>query len=410
MARPSTGQVVVRDTKGGRKFALRFTAYGKRRYVTLGTAEDGWTRDKAEAELRHVLADCERGIWQPASPEPVKGREPTSFHVFASRWLAERTPELRPKTVESYTWVLTHHLLPFFASFDLTAIDPESVDRYKTKKLREGIIGPNQINKTLTLLAQILDAAVEYDYMDRNPAAGKRRRVKATKPRRSWVEPEQLPAFLEAAGARIRPLVATLAGAGLRVGEACALDWRDVNLSTGTLTIGASKTDAGLRTVDLPAGLHEELLELKARSRYTAPSDPVFTTRGRGRQTPSNVGRRLKPVIRHANDRLAKLDIEPISERVTPHSLRRTYISVRAVLGDSPVTIAEQVGHTDPTFTLRVYAKATRRPERLTGSYRSEFQRACEWARVSAPKGTSSPQTVEAPTFLPADLASNPAP
>jgi hypothetical protein len=33
------------------------------------------------------------------------------------------------------------------------------VDRYKAAKLREGALGPNQINKSIGLLAMILDAA-----------------------------------------------------------------------------------------------------------------------------------------------------------------------------------------------------------------------------------------------------------
>jgi hypothetical protein len=60
MARKATGQVI--EPKDGRAWAIRFRAYGKRRYVALGTAEDGWDRERAEAELRHVLADVERGL------------------------------------------------------------------------------------------------------------------------------------------------------------------------------------------------------------------------------------------------------------------------------------------------------------------------------------------------------------
>jgi hypothetical protein len=41
---------------------------------------------------------------------------------------------------------------------------------------------------------------------------GRKRRVKAPKPKRSWVEPEQLPALLEAADVWHRPVIATLAG------------------------------------------------------------------------------------------------------------------------------------------------------------------------------------------------------
>ena len=81
----------------------------------------------------------------------------------------------------------------------------------------------------------VLDAAIEYELTDRaNPARGRRRRVKVPKPRRTWVEPEQLPALLDASDSHLAPLVATLAGAGQRVGEALALDWQDVNLATAS--------------------------------------------------------------------------------------------------------------------------------------------------------------------------------
>jgi integrase len=75
----------------------------------------------------------------------------------------------------------------------------------------------------------ILDVAIEYELIDRaNPARGRRRRVKAPKPQRTWVEPEQLLALIVSADAYHRPILATLAGARLRVGEALALDWQEV--------------------------------------------------------------------------------------------------------------------------------------------------------------------------------------
>jgi integrase len=105
----------------------------------------------------------------------------------------------------------------------------------------------------LGLLAMILDAAGNYGHIDaaRNPARGRRRRVKRSTPKRPTVEPEQLPSLLEAAG-KLRPMVATMAGAGLRNGETRDLDWPDFDPASGTLTVGASKTDAGVRQVDLP--------------------------------------------------------------------------------------------------------------------------------------------------------------
>lgn len=394
MARKATGQVV--EPKGGRGWAIRFRAYGKRRFVTLGTTEDGWNRQRAEAELRHVLADVERGTWRPYEPAPVEQPvDVPTFHVFASEWLSAREPELAPNTVKDYRWALSYHLLPCFAGYRLSQIDAVAVDRYKAAKAREGKLCPAQINKTLKRLSQILELAVDYGYLPRNPAASKggRRRLKEPRPQRSWVEPEQLMALLKAAPKGHRPVLATLAGAGLRVGEACALDWRDVNLATGTVTVRDSKTDAGTgRQVDLPLGLADELRVHKAAAGPAGPGDPVFLSGPRngrrGRQTPDNVGRRLKTAIRRANGSLGEAAIEPISGRVSPHSLRRTYASVRAACGDDPVYIAEQLGHEDPTFTIRVYAKAAKRRERLSGDYLATFDRALEWAAMGSGGGS----------------------
>ena len=189
MPRPATGQVI--EPKDGRAWALRFRAGGQRRYVTLGKAEEGWSRQKAETELRHVLADVERGIWKPHRPDraPMPTEAPT-FHEFASEWLKTREPELRPRTVEDYAWCLSMHLLPYFKDYPLDAIDIGAVDSYKAGKVREGKLGPAQINKTLKVLAQVIDSAIEYELTDRaNPARGRRRRVKVMPPARTWVEP-----------------------------------------------------------------------------------------------------------------------------------------------------------------------------------------------------------------------------
>jgi integrase len=106
------------------------------------------------------------------------------------------------------------------------------------------------------------------------------------------------------------------------VGEACALDWRDLDLSTGTLTVRASKTNTGLREVDLPRAVVDELWTVAATSARTEPDDPVFVGTQRRRQTRGNVARRLKSAIAAANPKLEDLGIAPLSERVSPHSLR----------------------------------------------------------------------------------------
>jgi integrase len=106
----------------------------------------------------------------------------------------------------------------------------------------------------LTRLAQILDVAVEYGHIEKNPARGRGRRVKAAPPARTFIDrADQLESLPNAAGdldrsgrgPRLRrPLLAILAFAGLRLGEALILRWKDVDLATGSLRVVDSKTAA----------------------------------------------------------------------------------------------------------------------------------------------------------------------
>ncbi len=68
--------------------------------------------------------------------------------------------------------------------------------------------------------------------------------------------------------------------------------------------------------------------------------------------------------------------------QVSPHSLRRTYASVRAALRDDPIYIAEQLGHKDDRFTFRIYQRAAKRREKLAGAYLEAFDAALDWARM----------------------------
>jgi integrase len=400
MPKPATGQVLIKETAGGRVYALRFRAYCQRHYLTLGSSADGWTRGRAQQELENVLADVRRGIWRPAASAvtPI-GPIDSTFHEFASEWLAEITPALRANTVLDYRWQLTHHLLPFFHAHRLTQITVAEVDRYRAAKVREGRLSASSINKTLTRLGQILDVADERELIARNPMSVNRRRrkLRAPAPSRSYLDQaEQIATLLEAAaqldrearrdrGTPRRAIIATLTFAGLRIGELLALRWGDVDLATGRLRVGTSKTDAGVREIELLPALRDELAALRAeRDRDTA--ELVFATTSGRPQNPSNVrNRALALSVERANELLAARGAPPLPRRLTPHSLRRTYASLMFAIGRPAPDVMEQLGHTDARLTLRVYARAMRQSA-LERDRLKALVEGAEWA----PMGTSA--------------------
>ncbi len=167
------------------------------------------------------------------SDEPVA---PT-FHEYASAWLRGKVQgvlgdkPIDANTESDYRWRLIRHLLPFFASYRIDAIDRELCLAFKAHKLQEAAelraalaagadlrdrrgrparpLGPASIRKLIDTLAAILEEAVEDGLLDRNPARGKRMKVRVPKPRRTFLEMDELAALLQAAEDQERsPLVA----------------------------------------------------------------------------------------------------------------------------------------------------------------------------------------------------------
>jgi integrase len=377
MARESTGQILERAGARGVTYAARVRAYGDRHYLSLGYSWEGYTRRRAETELQNILADIRRGTWRAPQPEaaPPPPADPT-FHRFASDWFDARRHEVAPRSVEDYHWGLHRHLLPFFKNHHLTQITIAEVDRYKTAKVRERERGARtrglsngSINETLNLLAQILETAVEYGHIQFNPARGRRRRLKATPPQRTWLEPGQVKPLLDATvrglrggksmpDPRMRALFATGICTGLRIGELLALRWQDVDLARGSLTVARSKTEAGTgRQVDIWPELLDELRVYKQQAQYSEPADFVFATSTGKADTRSNVAARLKRCVRRANERLAGEDFPAIPEELSPHSMRRSFASLLYLRGENPVYVMHQMGHADPKLALRIYTR-----------------------------------------------------
>jgi integrase len=158
-------------------------------------------------------------------------------------------------------------------------------------------------------------------------------------------------------------LVATLMFAGPRATEASELLVRHLDLARARLDVGRSKTDAGMRSIDLLPVLHDVLCDHRAAHRGSL-DDPLFPTATGGHRDKDNVRKRvLEPVIARADEVLAARGQHPLPAGVTPHKLRHTFSSVLVALGRDPAYVMQQLGHTDAKFTLAVYAHAMRLSE-----------------------------------------------
>jgi integrase len=297
------------------------------------------------------------------------------------------------------------------------------VDSRTGQRLRT--LSNESINKTLRTLALILDEAEDAGWVDRNPARGRRTREPPERRRRSGaLDLDEFLTLLEAATeldrtrhlartleradtvralrddvglewkaiakrlqvapatavylygchdhnstpvvvGRRRAVIATLALAGPRVTELCRLDNQDVDLTKARFYVQDSKTEAGIRDVDIHGRLLSELHLYREQLGSGAMEEPTFPTLTGTRRNKDNVRLRVvNPVVRRANEIRAARNQPPIHLHVTPHTFRRTYITYMLAAGHDVPYVQSQVGHLDPTITLAVYAQLIRRPDR----------------------------------------------
>ncbi|MBA3867312.1 MAG: tyrosine-type recombinase/integrase, partial [Solirubrobacterales bacterium] len=431
MAGRREGEVLERRWKRGRGFALRFRAYGERRYLTLGLEAEGWDRAKADDELQNVMADVRRGLWVPPARRP--GREASVaaegpravplFGPFAAAVVAARRGQVAPDTVRLDEWALSH-LNPWFGERPVDEIDSESIDAYRLHKVRESEdraraigrgrprrndhgqvlrpLAPATINQTIDGLGRILGVALDYGHVASNAASGRKRRL-VVPPRRPvhLDSPAQIEALLEAGaefdrepGSRCterEAILATLVLAGPRASELCRLLWRDLDLANARLHVGRSKTAAGLR--EIPIGpLLRDLLAAHKAARYRGdPDGLVFpNTKGDPRNKDTLRTGVLVDAFSRADEILGRRGQVPLPKGLTAHKLRHTFASVMVACGTDPASVMRMLGHTDPGFTLRVYTHMMARSEeertRLEALVRGEQVIAVE-ASIPRPLG-----------------------
>jgi integrase len=127
---------------------------------------------------------------------------------------------------------------------------------------------------------------------------------------------------------------------GLRAHEVVERTVRDVDANATILWVPKSKTRAGVRQLEIPELLRPALRELCAGK---LPTDPVFVRDGK--RTVATRHWLLYHVVR-----IAKLAGVP---RVTPHGLRRTWMTLGVLRGSMIESVARRGGHADAGATAR---------------------------------------------------------
>ncbi len=278
-----------------------------------------------------------------------------SFADFVDVYMEDKKPRIRYNTLRSKEYIIRDKILPYFKNFSVCDIGVTDVVQWQNELLRfrdeEGKpYAPTYLRTIQNQLNAIFNHACSYYGLSKNPAvlAGKMGKQKS-KEMQFWTQEEYL-AFSEAMKSKPISFYAfeILYWTGIREGELIALEVGDFDFKKKTLTINKSlqrinkedvitdpKTDKGIRTIDLPDFLCDEVEDYIGML-YKADKD-------------SRLFHISKSYLHHEMDRGCKASGV---KRIRIHDLRHSHVAHLIELGFSPVDIADRMGHESIAVTL----------------------------------------------------------
>jgi integrase len=306
------------------------------------------TKGDANRYLATVEADLTRGAWS----NPRLGK--TTFRGWVERW-QQTTKNLRPTTRSLYGYLVSRFLLPTFGELPLARIDVMAVRTWLAELHDAREVSATTIAKAYRLLGRILGAAVEAGYLPASPCVIKGAGVERP-PEMQAATVQQVRALADAVPARYRAMILVAAYGGLRWGELVGLRLRHVDLLHGTVrvaeqisevngafVVGPPKSDAGSRTVTLPAIAVAALAGHLDRDAGAGADGLVFPAADGGYQRRSNFRRRVwLPATKAAGVPGLRF-----------HDLRHTAATFAAATGATTRELMERIGHSSPAAALR---------------------------------------------------------
>ena len=237
------------------------------------------TKKEAKVELAKFVTEVQSGL--------VIDGKALRFSEFVEIWKRDYgSKELAPSTYKRYCRMLETRILPYFGHFYINKIKPTDIMQFYDLLSRDTQLVRKKSNngkKTLKplsgktilehhrLIRAMLHKAIYWQLIVSNPAE-RVQPPKARKPKRRYYDDEQCKILLENLTSlgedQIKYKVAIILTifTGVRLGELMGLEWQDIDLKTGIVSINRSsqyladkgvftktpKTESSIRDVAIP--------------------------------------------------------------------------------------------------------------------------------------------------------------
>jgi integrase len=320
------------------------------------------TKAEAEQALSDVLRESGHAAVAVVDPKITLG-------AYSARWLEHLTPVVKPATLRSYSGAVDLHVPAVLKTLRVRQLTRGHVRELLSAKLAAGL-SRNTVRIIHATLRAMLNAAIEDGVLVRNPAdrLGKSLRLVPTRQQAGEevkaLTSSQLDAFLGAAereAVLYFPIFYTMAKTGMRLGEAVALRWSDIDLVAREITVSRTFSGGALgtpksgktRRVDVSRAMAELLEHLDVARKADALetgrdlAELVFPGRDGQHFDQSRISKVFKRILKAAS----------LPSSLSPHALRHT-LAIRLIKSGAPLTyVRDLLGHSSITVTADVYAR-----------------------------------------------------
>jgi integrase len=303
----------------------------------------------AEARIRAALVE---GTFVPDEEREYVEPQTMPFATFAEEsflpWSgAEHSSEHHRRVVR----IVKKHLIPYFEGQALHEITRAQIEQYKTLRResryrmdhwkRSKPVQAATVNRELACIKFIFRLATEWSHLEQSPAAGVSQYKEPPNPPQ-LLEREQIAALLETVPHHHKALVGMAVYAGLRRSELFHLEWRDIDVRNGVVTVapqGMQRSTKNNKVRRIP--INVELAQLLDKHPRRLDSRLVFANKD---GLPfNNVRKALLTAGR-------EIGVEGV---LTLHQLRHAFCSHALMAGIDARTVQSWMGHGDLKVTLR---------------------------------------------------------
>ncbi|MGQ7340850.1 tyrosine-type recombinase/integrase [Streptococcus suis] len=239
--------------------------------------------------------------------------------------------------------------------------------RQKVAQNSDKSLSNNTVNKIMILLKKIFDVGLRKGYYTTNPVKLlKKLPIEKTK-MQFWTvkEFQQFLTLFEQEEYNIKLLFTVLFFTGLRLGEALALTWKDIDFSSNTIHITKSvyvnkgishisttKTKAGTRRIIINKKLSQELQHWQQQQKhllgqFTSDSLTLQVFQSNPLTITKNAIEKQYKKILERDDTLKKIRI---------HDFRHSHASLLINQGEDYLVVKERLGHASITTTIDTYS------------------------------------------------------